>query len=230
MKNKAFTFIEIMAVMIIIGVLFLITALNASKLMTDNNMARFKKGYASVENAVSFLISDKTIYGTKKGFKDIEAAKIILKKNNTNEVIETGEVIGKVSTYKFRDGFKYLLNVVKDNVECKLYHGTSSSGCFMTDDGVVFGIPNTDFNEMGTIPIKDTDGDRVMVVPITMYVNYDGLDKDPKKDAFIMGISYDGAIYFIRTFENCTRKSKEVQCKLDTYVNSNSITRVDEVN
>lgn len=229
--KKAYTFIEIMAVMMIIGFLFVVTAFHLSNVGANNSLARFKKGYASVESAVSSLVSDSNIYGSRLGFKDTQKAELKLYKDGdpNNEGTSLGEVLGENPKAKFRDSFKYFLNVIKDNIDCDIYKGSSSSGCFMTDDGVVFGIPNTDFVS-NMLTITDSDGDKVKVMPITMYVNYDGTKKDPENDAFIIGVEYDGNLHFIETVNKslCAGKKQPVQCYLKEYANSKTIGIFDE--
>ena len=223
--KKAYTFIETITVVIILGILFVITMMNVDKLKINSNVTRFKKGYASIENAVSNLINNKTIYPSLQGFKDIDP--VILENVN--------EIIGKNKINKFREGVKYVLNVTKDNIDCKIcsggsfpynYSSSDSSTCFLTNDGVLFGIPDTDFDDIGKVVDKDYDGDKVDLVPITMYVDYKPSrisEKDPLKDAFIIGVKYDGTIQFVRTYGDCEHHPEHVQCKLDDYINANTV-------
>ena len=229
MKTKAYTFIEIMATLMIIGFIFVITAVYGTKISADSSMARYKKGYANLENTVANLIKNPDIYGGKSGFRNIRAATLYLHKETDGkiETIETGEIIGANNFEKFRDGFKYYLDVVKE-VPCNIYPKNKIDNCLMTDDGVVFGIPNTNFDTKGTIKITDSDGDPVIAVPITMYVDFDESEKDPSKDAFVFAIEYDGTIHILRTYDKCTNESKEVQCKLDKYINSDTILDTNE--
>ena len=98
----------------------------------------------------------------------------------------------------------------------------------MTDDGVVFGVPDTDFRKKGTMVIRDYDKDKIVVSPVTMYVDYNGKIKDPSKDAFIIGIGADGNMQFIRTFDNCKDEPKVLQCNLDNYIKADNISEIDE--
>ena len=227
--KKAFTFIEVMAVMIIIGVLFVITVSSITRIMTDNKMARFKKGYAVFENTINTLIHNPSIYGTRRGFKDTSKAILYMSKKDGDETIyvSTGEVIGANPLKKFRQGFKYTANAIKDGIKCDIYPEDVSNDCFMTDDGVVFGIPDTDFDKENMKTIRDEDDDKIKVLPVTMYVDYDGSKKDPKKDAIIIGVQYDGNIRFIRK-RGCKKTSKEVACQLDKYINSNTVSKAKE--
>lgn len=153
-----------MVVIVVIGSILAFITRSISKVSIDNNLARFKKAYAGIEDAISFLINDEIIYGTSSGFKDTEAVTLQ----------NIGEIIGQSGVNKFRDAFKFRMHYVEDRINCPIYGGISSSGCFMTNYGVVFGIPDTDFVRTGTVKSKDSDNQTIDVVPITFYTNYEG--------------------------------------------------------
>lgn len=230
-KNKknitAYTLVEILISITVIGFLFAVAILGISKVMTDNSMARFKKGYANLEQTVAYLINNESIYGTSDGFK------------NTSSVTleDVGDTIGSRELEKFRDAVKYHLNVVKDKLKCQTYYSSGwykQSFCFMTDDGVVYGIPNTNFQRTGVKYFKiiygDSDYEKVYLLPVTMHVNYNANDTEQTDDAVIAGINYDGRI-FLPTLPNeiCSAQRPPLNCtKLDKYVNSNTISLTDE--
>ena len=149
------------------------------------------------------------------------------KTEDETEYVSTGEVIGKNPLKKFKEGFKYTANAVKDGIVCDIYPENTSNDCFMTDDGVVYGIPDTDFDKENMETIFDEDNDTIRVLPVTMYVDYDGSKKNPKKDAIIIGVQYDGNLRFIRN-RSCKKDSKEVICQLDKYINAKTVSRVKE--
>lgn len=211
---KAFSLAETMMMLSVIGVLLVFTAKCASKISLDQDLARFKKAYAGIEQAVSSLINDQLFYGSTAGFKDLDAV--------TLENI--GEVMGQNGATKFRDAFKYYTKYVEDKIDCPIYGGTSSSKCFLTDYGVVFGIPDTDFVKKGVIEIEDANNNKIPATPITFYTNYrEGQNVDD--NAFVVAITYDGRIYFQKTDgAKCnSKKTKQMQCRIKDYIKATSV-------
>lgn len=209
--KRAFTLAETVMVITVLGFLFGITVLNISKITPDNDKAKFKKAYANIESAVSRLINDKALYPNSDGFL------------NTSPVIlqVTGETIGfNGSSSKFREAMQYQLNVVKNKINCEMYSGTfSSTQCFMNEDGVVYGIPDTDFSTTGVIDHADLG----KVVPIVLYTNWrEGETRKVDNDAFIVGVRYDGNIRILYTV-NCKKNPDNMQCRSAEYLQSDTI-------
>ncbi len=223
---KGFSLADVLISLLIIGILFTLTALNMTGIMADNNTAKFKKAYAALENTTSFLINQEVFYGTLGGFKDTDAVKI----ENINELL------GQNPTSKFRDCFKYYVNAVKDNIPCTLHSGTSATKCFQTDDGIVWGIPDTDFVKKGIITISDPDNSKnnITAVPITIYLDYKDKKSTLKQDAIVAAVVYDGRIKMLKNKDKgglsvtCHNQSQDpVICKLDKYINATTI-KVDD--
>ena len=222
-KKHAFTMAEVLISLMIIGFLFAITVINMSGISANNNTTRFKKAYSLLEGNILHLINNSAIYGTSVGFRDTESI----------NVENTGEILGFDPYSKFRDCIKYRLNVVKDEIKCNLYGGsggkfTSVSGCFQTDDGIVWGIPDTDFVKKQVISIKDSDNDSITALPVTVYVDYKE-NQTVKDNAVVFAVTYDGKIYILKNIENvnCNDKSQEIQCKVDKYITATTI-KVDD--
>ena len=53
----------------IIGILLAFTAKTTTKIALDNDLAKFKKAYTGIEDAVSYLVNDVVLYGTESGFR-----------------------------------------------------------------------------------------------------------------------------------------------------------------
>ena len=214
---NAFSLAETMMMLVVIGVLLVLTAKSASKISLDQDLAKFKKAYTGIEQTVAYLVNDQLFYGTSSGFKDLDPI--------TLENI--GEVMGQDGVTKFRDAFKYHIKYVEDKIDCPIYKGTSSSKCFLTDFGVVFGIPDTDFVKKGVIEIEDANDNKIPATPITFYTNYkEGQNVDD--NAFVAAITYDGRIYFQNTDgAKCNNKaSKQIQCNIKKYIQATSVKRI----
>ena len=215
-KNKnGFSLVEILLALSLLGFLFAMTITQISKIAPDPNKARFKKGYVDLESVIHNIIRNDALYPNDEGFK------------NTTQVIfkGTGETIGfDGPTSKFREAFKYEMSIVKDKIDCELYPGmTSSTGCFMAETGVVYGIPDTDFNTYGIV--KDEIGN---LAPIVLYTRFtEGQTVD--RYAFIVGVRADGIIKILYTVDckDTTNNEEMLQCKSVEFLKSDTIKKVD---
>ena len=207
--KKAFTLIETSMVIIVVGFLLALTIMNITNIMPDTDKAKAKKAYANVESAISRLLNNAIIYPSDDGFLNTHA--ITIK--------GTGETIGFNGPYsKFREALIYELNVMKNDIPCELYEGTfSSTQCFLNDDGVVYGVPDSDFVSFG-IMNNPSFGN---LVPIVLYPEWDE-NKTLENDAFIIGVRFDGNIRVLNTI-SCNDNSEQMQCKFVDYLKSNSI-------
>jgi len=206
--KKAYSLAEILMTMLLIGFLFVVTFYNIPKMLPDENKAGFKKGYASLETAIATLLANTDIYNENLGFQD-----------TTKITFEgTGIVLGKnEETTKFRDSIKYSLPVVKDNIRCQLTGGGSFNKCFKTHDGVVFGIPDTDFEKINTTKYKSAvnQDKEITVVQIAFYPSW----RDTytfKENGFLINIEANGGI----NFENNTKEKTD---KIREYMTSTTI-------
>ncbi len=214
-KIIAFSLAETLIMLSVIGVFMIFVAKSASKVSLNQDLAKFKKAYSEIETTISKLMNDELIYGTTSGFLDTESI--------TLEHI--GEIIGQNGVSKFRDAFKYSIHYVEDKIDCEIYEGYSPDGCFQTNYGVVFGIPDTDFVKKGVIETLDANNNKITAVPITFYTNYRP-GQTVKDNAFVAVVTYDGAIYFKNTKDaNCSSNSKQMQCNLKQFIQATTVKR-----
>lgn len=215
-KNNAFTLAEILLTLVILGLLIVLTSSRLLRQTPDINKTRFKKAYVVTEQIVQKLVRNEVLYPGSK----------ILK--NTEPVITTaGDQFGvSDEKAKFREAFKYYLSIVKDNIQCDVYQNGSSNECFMSNDGVVYGIPDTDFEDIGVVKFTlSSDGAAGNViqeayVPVTVYTSWK-TKKDISTDAFVIGVRYDGKIKILNN-EGCASKD-DLRCKAEAYLESEDI-------
>ena len=169
-----------------------------------------------MENAISYLVNNEAIYGTSGGFKDTDS--VIIKK--------VGEILGQDPSSKFRDSFRYYIGAVKDNLPCKLYGGaTSKTGCFQTDDGIVWGVPDTDFIRKNIVTVANYEGLDTQVLPITIYLDYQN-EQTFEKSAYVAAVTYDGRIMIPEGLNKtgmCKEYPKAPQCNIKKYINASTI-------
>ena len=98
---------------------------------------------------------------------------------------------------------------------------SSTTQCFMNEDGVVYGIPDTDFSTVGVVENEDLGN----VVPIVLYTNWkEGQTRTVNNDAFIVGVRFDGRIRILYT-TNCANNPDVMQCRSAEYLKSDTIKR-----
>ncbi|MBE7706874.1 MAG: type II secretion system protein [Cyanobacteria bacterium SIG30] len=203
-NKKAFTLAEILVAMAVIGFLTLMTMTNVVKQLPDIEKARVKRAYSTIEKIVGALINDDNIYPSVTGFRETAAV-----------TTEFGETFGyPLRETKFRDAFKYSLEVIEHDITCELPNGTSNE-CFMTDDGTVYGIPNTDFLTLNTMGTQNH-------VPITIYANWDKEEKRSIDNAFYIGVRFDGNIRILHP-DVCGTNNEKMHCKTETFLLSDTI-------
>lgn len=120
--------------------------------------------------------------------------------NSNSENSENNNTSNKTFTYggnsKFREIFIVKANAIKKDINCAYYTSNGSTGsnsstsdekgnCFKVTNGILFGIPDTDFINTNVIIINGNK-----YVPITIYTNHS--DKSTLNDAFVVGVSYNG--------------------------------------
>lgn len=211
--KKGFTLVETLIALTLIGFIAAIIIPNVGKITPDVDKAKVKKGYLSIERAVYELLNNETVYAGSEGFAALDP--IVVK--------DIGETLGlNGPETKFNDAMKYFLNPIQDKIQCQLYPGMSSStGCFKTDDGVVFGIADTDFQSTGTIK----DDDIGYMTPIVFYPQWKE-GSTVKENAAIVGVSKYGRIKIMKTSgTNCSSASAKeyIQCKVPEYLKSDTI-------
>jgi len=219
--NYAFSLSEILMAVVILGILVAITISNAKKIVPDFDKARFKKANLTIEKVVSTLLNDDVLYPDKKGFLNLVQVET-----------EYGETFGVPSEKtKFRDAFKFTVNVIKDKINCPIWapNLATNNACFQTDDGIVYGIPDTDFLNENTTKVKiqrTNDDVEVAFVPITIYTNYDEAkiknQTDMKNKAMFLGVRANGRIKVLNNIK-CTEESQEAQCKALEFIQAESL-------
>lgn len=220
MKIKyAYNLMEIMLALLILGTIIALTLSNAKKKLPDVDKSRFKKAYTVTEKTVNTLINDENIYPYGEGFRNLEPVQT-----------EFGETFGLPDeNTKFRDAFKYNLDVIEDNINCPI-PGNTKNACFKTDDGIVYGIPDTDFitKNLQETTIERASGEQqIRLLPITIYTDWEKISEnaDYENDALFIGVRSNGEIRLINVGNvNCSNNSDAIQCKAMQYLQSNTLT------
>lgn len=219
-KKYAFTVVEVLLTLAILGFMILMITLNARKQIPDVDKAHYKKAYLVIEQTVANLINDEQLYPDLfSGFKFTDRA-----------VTEFGEVIGDDPYEKFRDAFKYVVDPLKDDIPCPCA-AAGQCTCFMTDDGVVYGIPDSDFDSINVVDnLYKIDGTTVeKFLPITIYTNWKKTSSDNAYDldATYVGVQYNGNIRIFHPAE-CSEADNHRYCKEEEYLMADSIKKGNE--
>ena len=214
-KKLAFTLAEMMFAMIVIAVLIGATASRVLKQSPDVEKTRIKKAYITIEKTISSMVDNDVIYSGDLMMKNLEGV-----------TTSVGDQFGtNDANTKFRDVFMYYQNIVEEDIPCFIKEGDQDvevNHCFRTSDGVVYGVPDTDFENVGVqLILDDTRRNRShKYVPITVYPNFDS-KKNINDDVMIVGVRYDGRIKMIT--QDCTDET--ISCNVLDILHSENIKR-----
>lgn len=217
-KNNAFTLAESLLALVLLGTLITLTTSKFLRQAPDINKTRFKKAYVVTEQTIQKLVRNEVLYPDSSMFR------------NTEPVTTTvGDQFGVSNrNAKFRDAFKYYLSIIRENIQCDVYKNENSNNCFMSNDGIVYGIPDTDFSNVGIVDVNSTVVGPTGInreitesyVPITVYTSWKN-KRNVSTDAFVIGVRYDGRIKILNN-TGCARPD-DLRCKAEEYLESEDI-------
>ena len=217
-KKFAYSLAEIMVALVVTGTLIALLTTKVLRQSPDIEKTRVKKAYIAIEQAVRSMINNDILYSGDNMLKNLESV-----------TTTVGDQFGvSEPEAKFRDAFMYYVNVAEEDIICSAYVSENASTdidtCFMTSDGVVFGIPNTDFESRNVIAYSGTRvGAREhMYAPITVYPNFEQ-KQNPQTDTMLVGVRFDGKIQILSNTENCADESKDISCNILEFLHSDDI-------
>ena len=219
--KKAFTLAELMMVIAVSATIGIITIgtytgvekyLNKVKL--NNTTLEFKNGINSVITNPNYYTDDGDLANTKE--VKVENA------YDGSERIHKGR-------NKFRSLLLYELKVLESSqIPCYIMSdnkNVSYGNCYKGQNNVIWGIPDTDFTEVGITFSSDASGSVYKYVPITVYppsAKYATLS-DFNKYAVIFGVRRDGDITIINNIDCSDLQYKDYnQCKVRELMSSKS--------
>ena len=219
-KNIAYSLAEVMIALGLMTVLLGLVSSRVLKQSPDIEKLRIKKAYVTIEKTINSMINNDVLYPGDNMLKNLEPV-----------ITSVGEQFGvnDIKT-KFRDSFMYYLTVVEEDFACDIYTGLSSTvsfdNCFKSSDGVVYGIPDTDLQNVGIIPYTSgrAGAREQYYVPITVYPNFEN-KKDVKNDTMLIGVRFDGKINIFATGEDCDDDSRDISCNVLKLLHSSDIKR-----
>ena len=113
-------------------------------------------------------------------------------------------------------------------VPCEILQGNNvvkSNNCFVQDNGVVWGIPNTDFKSINLRKTQNAQGTVSDYLPITIYSNSEKIYREGgyfESESIILGVRKDGAITPITTVDCNQKNAQELyQCNSAEFFTSN---------
>ena len=191
-KKIAYSLAEIMVALAVTGMLIGLLTTKVLRQSPDIEKTRVKKAYITIEQTIRSMINNDVLYPDDNMLRNLEPV-----------TTSVGDQFGVNSpNSKFRDAFMYYLNIAEEGFSCAAFVNAVASididTCFMSSDGVVYGIPDTDFERTNVVPYR---GARVgarehMYVPITVYPNFEQ-KQNPQTDTMLVGVRYDGKIQIL---------------------------------
>jgi len=215
-RNLAYTLAEIMLSLVIIGVLIGFTVSKVLKQSPDIDKTRVKKAYLTIEKTITSMLDNEVLYPDEYMLKNLESV-----------TTTVGDQFGtKNRQTKFRDAFMYYQNIVEEDISCEVYTSNTVSqkvnNCFKSSDGIVYGIPNTNFENVGVVSYKGTRvGAREhKYVPITVYPNFESKN-NLENDTMRVGVRFDGKIQILNT--ECADDT--ISCRVLNMLHSDNVKR-----
>lgn len=217
-KKIAYSLAEIMVALAVTGMLIGLLITRVLRQSPDIEKTRVKKAYITIEQTIRSMINNDVLYPDDNMLRNLEPV-----------TTSVGDQFGVNSpNSKFRDAFMYYLNIAEEGFSCAAFVNAVASididTCFMSSDGVVYGIPDTDFERTNVVPYRGTRvGAREhMYVPITVYPNFEQ-KQNPQTDTMLVGVRYDGKIQILNNTEDCAENSIDISCKVLEFLHSDNI-------
>ncbi len=161
MKNKslAFSLGEVLVTLAVIGVIAAIILPAVKQTQPDRQKVLFKKAYSNIERVVTEIINDDYLYpeATKPDGTPYKGL------DNTSMVELNDDTTTYSGNNKFCNLVALKLNTIStDDIHCPGTpggSGTYGTPSFITNEGIAYYIPSTDFATDATVTI-DTNGEK----------------------------------------------------------------------
>ena len=215
MKNikfkKAYTLAEVLLTMTIwatISVLLMCVYKGSSnyieKMKVQNVTLEFKR-------ALNSVVTNSSYYPGSDDLGNLKEVKI--------ENIDDADYKIYKDEYKFRGLLLRELDVKElGPFDCHMMVGDkniSLSSCYKGDNGVVWGIPDTDFDKINMVSVQNATGSVYKYLPVTIYPDIKNISKieDFDRYANVYGIRRDGDVTIINNIDCTDSKYKKYnQC------------------
>ena len=218
--KKALTFAELTGTFIILAFISSVVIKSYSVNYEEAAKIKFKNAIVSFKIAMENLLTDPMYYQANEDLTD-------------TSVIEVDEAIYSGNA-KFRMLLMKELGIdTQGYFSCEILQGDKvaiSNDCYKQDNGVVWGVPNSDFKTENLRKVENAQGGVSKYLPITIYSNYDIIEKNKKnyfeRNALIIGVRRDGAITPITTVD-CEKEVNKasLQCNSAEFFTSNKFRR-----
>ncbi len=189
LNKKGYTLMETLIVLVVLGTVFALTVSVTKNMRNNTNMA-IKKASQTMNEVVENLLSDMNYYSGDEGFGDIREVKL-----SNGRPVRGDE--------KFRELFKNMLRLNMRMREgeillCPILGANNQvlkdAECFMSEDGIVWGIPDTDFREKNIVKMMRR-GYETTYVPVTVYPNCQ-LENEADDNGIVHCKKSESATYF----------------------------------
>lgn len=232
-KFFGFTLSEMLLALVVLGVVFALT-MSVTKNASNTTRMALKKANTTLSDVVQNLIDDSIYYQVGSTFADLNISKLPNGEPVSGESKFRRLFLNMVNLHsRFENGEILLCPVIVSNTLVQ-----SDNECFMSADGIVWGIPNSDFKKKNTVQIQYR-GYETDYLPITVYVNCkiddgdangvfrcqgsDDYDTYFDNNAAVFAVRRDGDIRPFSKYDCENSKYKELlQCKLSSIISDTS--------
>lgn len=230
-KFKGFTLSELLIALGIMAVLVTLT-ISVNRGNSDINVnLSLKKASQTINEIVQNLLNDADYYDENSSFADLNEVRLISDNRPVSDESKFRELF--VSMLK-QSGVLPANGVLTCPVLLSEYNINENGLCFMSEDEIVWGIPDTDFRSINVVKIL-RKGFETPYVPVTVYpkcklVNvgnnnfsckYNNAKEFFNSEAVVFAIRQDGDIRPYSHF-NCEDESHKgrLQCRLSEIISS----------
>lgn len=200
-KRIAYTIAELVVVISIVAFLGVISIYSYSKITERGEVLTIKTAYDMVKKGLKDVVENPTYYADGSDLSD------------TGEVTYVDDETAS-GTSKFRKLLLYEMSVsLGDSVSCLIYTGDgahqTTQNCYMSENGIVFGIPDTDFSNLNMVShVSNANQSTYKSLYITVYPHYNKIHQRKGdyllEEAMILGVNPDGGLEIIDT--DCDKK------------------------
>jgi len=163
--KKGYTLMETLLAIMVLGTVFALTVSVTKNMRNNTNMA-IKKASQTMNEVVENLLSDMNFYSGADGFGDLRDVKL-----------SNGFPVGGDEKFRklFRNSLRLNMRMQEGEILlCPILVSSSivqnDAECFMSEDGLVWGIPDTNFKDKNIVKMMRRDYETAYV-PVTVYPN-----------------------------------------------------------
>lgn len=214
--KKGFTLVEALIAMAIIAFVSLLSVHMFMRVSPRVDKLKFKNANLSLKHAISNVLSNPSYYSEESALTDLDDV--------TFEDMHSEGGIRYGGVEKFRHILLRELGVriAGNNIPCYMPVNSAEPKltqlCYKSDNGAIWGIPDTDFINVGVVKQMNSTGAISKFVPVTIYFNnFTETVQGFYNYAVVIGVRADGSTSLLDSVVDCKNKLNKnyAQCNVE---------------